>query len=90
LVKRWSDLVIRRQGYILCRRFRFDPLRGAFGVSWKSLAILVVVILGIVLFLYGANYYDEVSGWSGFFLIVAGIIAYLILGVYGALRKRES
>jgi hypothetical protein len=59
-------------------------------VSWKSLAILFVVILGIVLFLYGANYYDEVSGWSGLFLIVAGIIAYLILGVYGALRKRES
>jgi uncharacterized membrane protein len=59
-------------------------------VSWKSLAILFAVILGIVLFLYGANYYDEVSGWSGLFLIVAGIIAYLILGVYGALRKRES
>ena len=59
-------------------------------MSWKSLAILFVVILGIVLFLCGANYYDEVSGWSGLFLIVAGIVAYLILGVYGALRKRES
>lgn len=59
-------------------------------MSWKNLAILFVVILGIVLFLYGTNYYDEVSGWSGLFLIVAGIIAYLILGVYGALKKRES
>jgi hypothetical protein len=59
-------------------------------MSWKSLAILFVVILGIVLFLIGANYYDEVSGWSGLFLIVGGIIAYLELGVYGALRKRGS
>lgn len=59
-------------------------------MSRKSLAILFVVILGIVLFLVGANYYDEVSGWSGFFLIVGGIIAYLVLGVYGVLRKRES
>lgn len=61
-----------------------------FGVSWKSLVILLAVILGIVLFLYGANYYNVISGWSGVFLIVAGVIAYVVLEIYEALRKRGT
>ena len=82
--------IARRQGYILRRRLRFDPIRGAFGVSWKSIAILLVFILGIVLFFYGANYYDEVTGYTGLAFIVASIIAYAVLEVYSALKKRRS
>jgi hypothetical protein len=82
--------IARRQGYILRRRFRFSPVQGVFEVSWKSLVILLAVILGIVLFLYGANYYNAISGWSGVFLIFAGIIAYLALEAYEALRKRGA
>jgi hypothetical protein len=59
-------------------------------MSWKSLAMLIVVVLGIGLFLYGANYYDAVTGWIGVFLIIAGVVAYLVLEVYGILRKRGS
>jgi hypothetical protein len=62
-----------------------------FEVSWiKSLGILLVAILGIVLFLYGANYYNDVVGWSGVYLIAAALIIYVVLEVYEALRKRRS
>ena len=59
-------------------------------MSWKSLAMLIVFLLGIVLFLYGANYYDAVIGWAGVFLIVGAIVAYLVMEVYVILRKRGS
>jgi polyferredoxin len=59
-------------------------------MSLKDLVILLVVILGIVLFLYGSNAYDAVFGWAGVFMIVGGVIAYAALEVYGALRKRRK
>jgi hypothetical protein len=59
-------------------------------MRWRNLAILIVAILGIVLFLYGSNYYDATTGWSGLFLIAAAIIAYVVWEVYAALRKREG
>ena len=51
-------------------------------MDWKWLACLLVVILGIVLFLYGANYYNGVVGWAGVYLFVGGIVAYLLLRVF--------
>ena len=59
-------------------------------MAWKSLAMLIVFLLGIVLFLYGANYYDAVTGWIGVFLIVGSIVAYLVMELYVILRKRGS
>jgi len=59
-------------------------------MPWKSLAMLIVFLLGIVLFLYGANYYDAVTGWIGVFLIVGSIVAYLVIELYVILRKRGS
>ena len=48
---------------------------------------LAVVVLGIILFLYGANYYDATVGWIGVFLFVGGILAFLVLYIYGELTK---
>lgn len=73
-------------GYVL----DFNLVRDVFRVSWKDLAIILIIILGVVLFLYGSNYYDAVYGWSGVFLIFAGIMAYVALEVYGALRKKRK
>jgi hypothetical protein len=39
------------------------------------------VVLGVILFLYGANYYDPVVGWTGVGLFVVGILAYLFLSI---------
>jgi hypothetical protein len=54
----------------------------------SDLVCLFAVILGVALFLYGANYYDNVIGWSGVFLFVGGILAWVIIYVYGKLTKK--
>jgi uncharacterized membrane protein len=59
-------------------------------VSWKDLIPLILVIFGIVLFLQGANYYNQLTGWGGVILIAAGIIAEIALWVYSSTTKKES
>lgn len=59
-------------------------------MSWKDLACLCVIIVGVVLFLYGSNYYDEVIGWSGLYLGAAGFFAEIILKVYESARKKSE
>ncbi len=58
-------------------------------MSWRDIACLCVVILGIVLFLYGSNYYNAVVGWAGIFLIIGGFLAGVLLQAYEMLRKKE-
>lgn len=59
-------------------------------MSWKDLACLCVIIVGVVLFLYGSNYYNAEIGWSGVYLIVAGFFAQIILKVYENVRKKSE
>jgi len=51
-------------------------------VDWKWPICLLVVIVGVVLFLYGANYYNNIVGWAGVYLFVGGIVAYVLLKVF--------
>ena len=48
-----------------------------------------LVILGIILFLIGANYYNDVVGWLGVFLFVGSIVAWIMLYVYNWLKSRK-
>jgi hypothetical protein len=48
-----------------------------------------VAIFGVVLFLYGSNYYSASVGWVGVFLIIIGIAMEISLEIYGAIRKKE-
>ena len=59
-------------------------------MSWTDWAFLGVVILGFVLFLFGANFYNGVVGWAGVILFFGGIIAFLVLYIYGELTKKEE
>jgi hypothetical protein len=52
-----------------------------------SLVCLVIVVLGIVLFLYGSNYYDNTIGWTGIYLFFGGIVAYVLLRVLSCPAK---
>lgn len=54
--------------------------------NWIS---IILVILGIGMFLYGANVYDATIGWTGFGLGIAGILLYIVTYVLFALRKKE-
>ncbi len=59
-------------------------------MSWKDWICIVAIILGIVLFLYGANYYDQTIGWAGVFLFLGGIVVLAILYIYGSLNKKKE
>lgn len=60
---------------------------GDVRVSWEDLLIVCLVVLGVVLFLYGGNYYNTVVGWAGVALIVGGIVAEIVLKVLESVRK---
>jgi hypothetical protein len=49
-----------------------------------------MVIVGVVLFLYGANYYDAAMGWTGVGVFVGGIVLYVVLKAYESVAKKGS
>ena len=58
-------------------------------MSRINLACLVAVILGFVLFLYGANVYNAIVGWLGVYIFFGGILVFLVLYIYSELTKKE-
>lgn len=57
-------------------------------MSWKDLVCLSVIIIGLVLFLHGSNYYNALTGWTGVYLILAGFFAEAVLKIWESLRKK--
>jgi SNF family Na+-dependent transporter len=57
-------------------------------MSRVDLVCLGIVVLGFVLFLYGANFFDAVSGWVGVYLIIGGILVFLLFYIYNELTKK--
>jgi hypothetical protein len=55
---------------------------------WKEPVCLLIIVLGTVLFLYGANSFNADVGWPGVGLFVGGIFAYIALKVYESLTKK--
>jgi multisubunit Na+/H+ antiporter MnhB subunit len=52
--------------------------------------LVAVFAIGVVLFLYGANYYDPVVGWVGVAVAAAGLVGFLLLYIYDELAKRRQ
>ena len=50
--------------------------------------LVLTAIVGFLLFLYGANYYDSIVGWVGVALVAASLVGFLVLYVYDELTKR--
>jgi membrane-bound ClpP family serine protease len=77
--------------YILVSVGLLNSKSGAFrGLSRADWACLGLIILGVILFLYGANFYDNFVGWTGVFMFVGGILAWIVLYVYGEVMKRKT
>ena len=57
-------------------------------MSRVDLVCLGIVVLGFVLFLCGANFFDAVSGWVGVYLIIGGILVFLLFYIYNELTKK--
>ncbi len=60
-------------------------------MSREDWACIGLMILGILLFLYGANFYNTFVGWTGVFLFILGFFVLIALAVYNYLKgKPES
>ena len=59
-------------------------------MSWIDWTLLGIFILGFLLFLYGANTYNQVVGYSGVYLFIGSIAAYLVVYIYKELTKKAS
>jgi membrane-bound ClpP family serine protease len=57
---------------------------------WQTnLVFLFLVILGLYLFLYGANYYSATVGWTGIGFLAVAVFGYIALKAYEALTKKK-
>ena len=59
-------------------------------MSWKDVVCVVLVISGIVLFLYGSNAYYAVAGYAGIGLFIGGIVLYAVLQAYKVMLKKSE
>jgi len=59
-------------------------------MSWTDWTLLVAFIVGFILFLYGANTYNAIVGYSGIYLFVGSIAVYLVLYIYHEVTKKSS
>lgn len=59
-------------------------------MSWKDLICLCTVTVGLVLFLYGANYFDALIGWTGVYVVIAGLFVEIVLTILESLKKKED
>jgi membrane-bound ClpP family serine protease len=54
---------------------------------WTCLGLMIV---GFLLFLYGANYYNAVVGWAGVYVFIFGVIAALAVYICRELKKKGN
>ncbi|GEM_PF-549527 len=59
-------------------------------MSWINWILLGGFIGGFLLFLYGANYYNAIAGYSGIILSIGTIAIWLINFTYKELKKSPA
>ncbi|HSQ49516.1 MAG TPA: hypothetical protein VLL96_07530 [Candidatus Deferrimicrobiaceae bacterium] len=59
-------------------------------MSKTDLILLIVFVLGFILFLYGAKFYDAVIGYAGIYLFIGTIAAYLLIYIYKEVTKKTA
>jgi hypothetical protein len=75
--------------YIPSRALNAPYSRGKL-MSWTDWALLVAFIVGFILFLYGANTYNAIVGYSGIYLFIGSIAVYLVLYIYHEVTKKKT
>ncbi len=56
-------------------------------MTWDDWVCFGLLIVGFILFLYGANYYDATVGWAGVLIFVGALVAIVVLYVYKSLTR---
>lgn len=57
-------------------------------MSWTDWTCLGLFVLGFLLFLIGANIYNAIIGYSGLYLFIGSVVAYLVFYAYKELTKQ--
>ncbi len=57
---------------------------------FRNLMLLFLLVLGLVLLLYGANYYNAPVGWTGVGLIVFVVFGYIVLKLLDTLTEKKG
>ncbi len=58
-------------------------------MSWTDWTLLCLFIVGFLLFLVGANTYNAIVGYSGIYLSIGSIAAYLVIYIYKEITKEK-
>ena len=58
-------------------------------MSYTDWVLLGLFVAGFLLFLYGANTYNAIIGYSGIYLFIGSIAAYLVLYIYKEITKKK-
>jgi len=59
-------------------------------MRWYDIMCFLIFFVGVVLFLYGANYYEASVGWTGVALVVGAFFAAFFFKVYELLSRRRG
>ena len=57
-------------------------------MSWTDWTLFVAFIIGFLLFLYGANTYNAIVGYTGVYLFIGSIALYLVIYIYKEIIKK--
>lgn len=55
-----------------------------------NLICAVLAVMGAILFLYGANVYNDVIGWAGIGLFIVGILISVVFNLSIYLEKKRN
>lgn len=59
-------------------------------MSLANWVCIVLIVSGVIVFLYGANFYVSTVGWAGLYVLIFGAVTLLALYVYEELTKKPS
>jgi len=62
---------------------------GVIRMLLVNAACVVLVIVGAVSFLYGANVYNGVFGWAGIGFFIGGLVFYFVSQGYESMKKKK-
>jgi membrane-bound ClpP family serine protease len=59
-------------------------------VPRRDFVSVLLIIVGIVFFLYGANYYNLAIGYGGVGLFIGGFVVYAVLKAYEISTRKSG
>jgi membrane-bound ClpP family serine protease len=61
-----------------------------WALSREDWACIGIIVMGIILFLVGANVYNAFLGYLGVFFLIGGVLALIALYIYNYLLSRRT